>query len=852
MTSSLTASRPRHAGADSGEAAARRLRSVWALTAVLLVFAGLAWTVIIVRAEPLVSRPWPWFVFAAGFALGRHLRVELKSAGGDSMSFVMTDIAFVVTVMLAAPFAVPVGVAVGALVAWISFRPPVVKAVFNTAQELAGTAVATATFVIARGDELVSARTGFAAIAAALVMGLFSHHAVALVSRLASGSRTRAPLRSLMISSIGSIGHGIVAVEAVYLGSLAVPLALLPVLMISVLYLGYLSVRSQQQSTDRTELLYRATAALYEQPNIDDGLLSALEHFRTTLHASAARLVLLADKGAVTCGVNGDDHGWMPMTAAQPVEESAARRLAAELPGAVLLREGTPAVTSGPISVFAESDAIAAPISRHGQPAGVVLVYGQRDSSQRLGQPDVDLVELMATQIGSALESGFLERTVAQIVELERELNRKSFYDAVTNLPNRNLLHDELDHVLELETAHGHAVLLLDLDDFKTVNDSLGHIAGDQLLAVVAQRIVGCIGDHGIVARLGGDEFAVLLTEVGSAAAVERTAAAVIAAVSQMVHLDGRDVSVGASVGIRMTSPGDRPTEVLRDADMALYNAKSLGKGRFARYEPAMHVQAQERLSLASSLSNAVERDEFVVVFQPIFDLLTGSVVGAEALVRWQHPERGEISPSYFLTMAEETGLIVSIGLTVLRKALHAVSELLPVVGAAPFHVAVNVSARQLREDGVARALLGVIEESGVPPSRLVLEITESIFIDDAVQTKAILDQVAAAGVRIGLDDFGTGYSSLSQLQRLPLHQLKIDRSFVRRLGPDRDGRVVVRAIIQLAAALHLETIAEGIETTTQFDELVQLGCRRGQGWLMARPMPAAALAELLGERARP
>lgn len=846
MTSSTTRATANVEASPTGAPSSRMAR-VWLFNTALAALAVLAWSVVFVFTTELVEHPWPWYLFVVLFAVGRQLRVELKSVRGDSMSFVMTDLAFVASLLLTHYWVIPVGLIAAAAVSWASLRPRPVKAAFNLAQELAGAGVGELVFVGISDDRVVSARTGFAAIAAGLALGLFSHQAVAFVTRLASGTPSAATMRSLAVSTIGSLGHGVIAVCAVYLGYIALPLALMPLIMVGVVYAGYATLRTQQRSTDRTETLYRATAALYEESTIDDGLLSALQQFRATLRASAARLVLLADSGAVTCGVSDADAPSMPMTAAQPVEESAARRLATELPGAVLLRGNTPAVVSGPMSVFATSDAIAAPISRGGRPAGIVIVYGRHDAVDALGPEDVQLVELMATQIGSALERGFLERSVAQIVELERELSRTARYDAVTNLPNRRMLIDELDQIRELPNTAGHALLVADLDDFKTVNDSLGHFAGDQLLSWIAQRLVGYVGNRGLVARLGGDEFAVVLTDVGDAGAVDAFAAGLLGAIAQQVRLDGRDVSVAASIGIRMVAGGDdRALAVLRDADLAMNNAKALGKGRCVRYEPAMHVQAQERLELLAMLTAAVEREEFVVAYQPVIDLRNGAVVGAEALVRWNHPERGQIPPAYFLAMAEETGLIVPIGEMVLRTALATVAEWLPIVGDDTFSVSVNVSARQLREPDIAESLLRVVEASGVPANRLCLELTESMFIDDPVRTTRVLETLTTIGARIGLDDFGTGFSSLSQLQSLPLDQLKIDRSFVRRLVPGEDGRVVVSAIIQLAEALGLETVAEGIETRAQYDELAQLGCHRGQGWLMGRPLPAAEFVEVL------
>jgi len=288
--------------------------------------------------------------------------------------------------------------------------------------------------------------------------------------------------------------------------------------------------------------------------------------------------------------------------------------------------------------------------------------------------------------------------------------------------------------------------------------------------------------------------------------------------------------------------------DLLRDADLALYNAKSNGKGQATMFVPAMYAQAQERLTLTTALASAVERDEFALVFQPIVHLESGRMAGVEALVRWRHPERGEIGPAQFLGLTEESGLIVLLGRNILRQALTALSGWLPALGESDFYISVNVSARQLREDNFAESVLDLLHQFQISPKRLVLEITESMLIEDVIRTKGVLDHLAAVGVRISLDDFGTGYSSLSQIQQLPFHQIKIDQSFVRRLGSGRDATVVVRAILQLADAMHLDAVAEGIELQSHLADLRALGCSKGQGWLFSKAMPSERINEMLLE----
>ncbi len=827
-----------------------RLLSVWVLTLSLLAFAAFGWLSVAPRLTPLAASPWPWWFFLGTFVVGKYIRVELTSARAQSITLVMTDAALVVALLLAEPRMIPIGIVAASISSSLLRRSPIIKVAFNVSQELAGAFIGLLAFELIRDQQLVSARSGIAALAGGITIGLFSQQAVTAVTRLAGGNRQQTPIHSLAVSSVGSIGNGVVALQAVYFGSISLVLTVIPVVFIAVLYLGYRSIRSQQQTTDRTELLYRTTSALHEQPNMDEGLLRVLDEARQALRSKSARIVLLTADGAATCAASGDAPS--AMTTATATEEAAAKRLASELPGAALLRTGTPAVTGGPASVFASEDTIIAPIVRGGEPAGIVIVSGRSGGADQLGQPDVDLVELLAKQVGLALEKGFLERSLRQLLELEQQLTRQAYYDAVTGLANRNYLNEELERLAARADQGLGAVLLVDLDDFKTVNDSLGHVAGDQLLAVVAQRLLHAIGTSGLVARVGGDEFAVVLPMIETDDDALALADDIIRSVAKLVSIEGRELGIGASVGIRMTGGAPvQEVDLLRDADLALYNAKSNGKGQATMFVPAMYAQAQERLTLTTALASAVERDEFALVFQPIVHLDSGRMAGVEALVRWRHPERGEIGPAQFLGLTEESGLIVLLGRNVLRQALTALSGWLPALGESDFYISVNVSARQLREDDFAESVLELLRQFQISPKRLVLEITESMLIDDVLRTKQVLDHLAAVGVRISLDDFGTGYSSLSQIQQLPFHQIKIDQSFVRRLGSGKDAAVVVRAILQLADAMHLDAVAEGIELQSHLADLRVLGCSKGQGWLFSKAMPSEQINEMLLESRR-
>jgi diguanylate cyclase (GGDEF)-like protein len=640
-----------------------------------------------------------------------------------------------------------------------------------------------------------------------------------------------------------AVANGVVAVEAVFLGDVSrflVPLAFVPFIVLVVAYRG---ISSQQLTVDKTDFLYRATLALHQDADLDNALIEVLEQAREAVHADAARIVLLAHDGAVSCA--SFVHSSQSMAATTHDVELAARRLANGIPAATLVFADTAAASEWAVDQFTDADSIAAPLLRDGERAGVLIISERRGNREVFRSSDVDLIDLLSQQIGLALEKGFLERSLHQLIELEAQLSHQAYHDGLTGLANRTRFNNELHQAMQDPAALPVAVLLLDVDDFKTVNDSLGHAAGDELLGAVAERLLECIGDRGLTARIGGDEFAVLLTNAELRAA-QGAAQAILSNVDAPVLLETREVSVGASLGIAVSSgPPEEPSDVLRNADLALYRAKGAGKGRYAVYEDAMHVEVRKRLELSAALSSAVERDEFVLAFQPIHDIVNGDVVGAEALVRWRHPLLGELLPANFLSLTEESGLIVQIGKIVLDKALGVAASWEPLVAGRAFTISVNVSGRQLHEDGFDEVVLDLLAKHRVPPTRLTLEITESVFISDEHRAQA-LRRLSDEGVRLSLDDFGTGYSSLSQLHRFPMDQVKIDRSFVSRIADGASDRTLVHAILQLAGALRMDTVAEGIETREQLRELRRLGCHRGQGWLLGSPQTADHVAGLL------
>jgi diguanylate cyclase (GGDEF)-like protein len=448
-------------------------------------------------------------------------------------------------------------------------------------------------------------------------------------------------------------------------------------------------------------------------------------------------------------------------------------------------------------------------------------------------------------------EVGGTFNAMAEALERQREeLERQAFTDSLTGLANRALFEDRARHALQRLAGGGQrvAVLVLDVDGFKLVNDGLGHSSGDALLRHAAERMTGVLRPSDTLARLGSDEFAVLLENVRGLDDALGTAERMREAFRDPFILKGTEVVVTASVGIAMSTDSTRDeAELLRRADMAMYRVKQHGRNGCEFFDPAMDDQAADRLAMLNALRRAVERDELVVHYQPIVDLETGDVLAAEALLRWNRPGHGLVSPVEFIPLAEETGVIVSLGEWVLNEAC-AEARRWGRSGVSDVVVTVNVSARQLLDPSFEAVVAKALTSSGLKSSGLVLEVTESSVIQNADVAVAKLDRISATGVRIALDDFGEGYSSLSHLRQLPIDILKIARPFVRELTEDDHDPALVRGIIELARSLGLRLVAEGIEYPEQQAILRAFDCPLGQGFLFARPMEAEQLREMLGE----
>jgi diguanylate cyclase (GGDEF)-like protein len=480
---------------------------------------------------------------------------------------------------------------------------------------------------------------------------------------------------------------------------------------------------------------------------------------------------------------------------------------------------------------------ISAPVYQRGELVGA-LSLGTRRPGRRYREMERDAVLAFAEHAGLALNDA----------KAAEETAHQAFHDPLTGLANRALFLDRLSQARTRAARSGGSVgvLFADLDGFKTVNDSLGHGAGDQLLIIAAQRLVSIVGPTDTVARFGGDEFAVLIEDATEPISAARLARRALEVIERVIEIHGRELFITASIGV--ATGLEEPEELLRRADLAMYEAKGQGKGRYELFQSHMHEAMAQRLELETDMRGAAERDEFVLHYQPIVELESGTVVGVEALIRWRHPSRGLIGPEEFIPIAEESGQIHALGRWVLRQACQRVVDWENQHG--PLHLTVNLSSAQLRQASLVREVTEVLDSTGLEPRRLTLEITETVLMDVSPSNLERLAALKKAGVMLAVDDFGTGYSSLQYLRRFPIDWLKMAKFFVDGVEQSDSQSRLARAIVNLAHSLEIEVIAEGIESAQQSVVLSEIGCLWGQGFYYSPPLPASEISAQLSSNA--
>jgi diguanylate cyclase (GGDEF)-like protein len=594
------------------------------------------------------------------------------------------------------------------------------------------------------------------------------------------------------------------------------------------------SLQERQQLLEQLSELQRCIS---ERTPLDRVLAAVVDGARTLAGTQLAVLRLIdpsQPSELITAAVSGEDADVLRRTRRIPEARGSAWREVAE--GRVVALEDHPE-GAGMAADLLESGvgtALAVPLHEHGVVVGALLV-GSTGEGQAFPASQREMLVSFAEQASVALAAAKTANSI-----------RHAFNDSLTGLPNRALLLDRLEVALGRAEREDQpvSVLFLDLDGFKVVNDSLGHVAGDRLLIDVARRLNGCLRRGDTAARLGGDEFAILLGDLGDPDRAPLVAERVIAALGEPFTVMGREVFVSASIGVAY---GRSDAEsLLRNADVAMYRAKRSGEGgAYAIFEPSMHAAVVERLEVEADLRRAIERDELVLHYQPLVELSSGRVAGLEALLRWQHPRRGLVMPFEFIPLAEETRLIGELGRWALREACRQAAQWRDDPHTGRPWVSVNLSGLQLLDDGLDADVAVALADAGLDPSGLVLEITETVLVQDVAAAVERLENLRALGVSIAIDDFGTGYSSLRYIRRFPADILKIAKPFVDGLHDETDA-AIVHTIIALADSLGLRTVAEGIEESEQLERLCDLGCELGQGYLFARPLTSDAATALL------
>lgn len=487
------------------------------------------------------------------------------------------------------------------------------------------------------------------------------------------------------------------------------------------------------------------------------------------------------------------------------------------------------------------------PVTYAGNQVGTLYLRANSRSLnyQLLWYATTTTLVMLATLFGAALLLGKLQRAVARA---EEQVGYLANYDTVTHLPNRYAFNQRFQLLLDESMAHNSilALLVLDLDDFKVINDTLGHYVGDTLLRMVAQRLTSVVRHEDVIYRVGGDEFAMILNHAEDVERVNVIAEKFIRVLSEPFILNDRNLYVGVSIGASLCpKDGNDVAQLLRNADAAMYHAKSHGKNKFQLFSEEMHHKSSTRLTLEGELRDALEQGQFELCYQPQVSLLSRRLVGAEALIRWNHPQKGIMLPNEFIPMAEDTGLIVPIGEWVLRTACHDVRSWHE-QRYRPIRVSVNLSGRQFREESLIEQVTRILKETQANPDSLEFEITESVLMDDAEATVSRLASLSAMGIHLAIDDFGTGYSSMSYLKRFPVERIKVDHSFIRDIPHDPDDVAITVATIQMAHGLKLEVVAEGIETGAQAQFLREQRCDVGQGYLFSPPLSKKEMGDLL------
>ncbi len=822
-------------------------------TRVLALSAGLAGAAALVQqqlgarpAPALAHPPYPLVLLIAGFAIAECLVVHLEFRR-EVHSISMSELPLVLGLLLFPTGELLAARLLGAAAALVLHRRQLsVKLAFNLSNFAFETTLAAAVYLTVLGSHAVFSPVGLAAafssiLAASFLSGLAVIAAVSIYQRRIQ--------REMFVPALGAVAVSCLANTVLALVAVAVivhepVVAWFLVGLLGAAYAGFRGHAALRQRYAGLELLYGFTRSVGSSHQTDEALAIVLKQAADLLRAELAEILLLDEAG------DGGTISWLDadgtlVSRRADLDESSSLELLAVRSQAPVL--ATRATKDGDLlqrlAAQERKDALVTPLRREADVIGTFLVADRLGHVSTFDAEDLKLFEAVAAHTSAALENGHL------IDRLRREAASKehqSLHDSLTGLPNRTLFHKDVTAALDNRPDCA-AVMLMDLDRFKEINDTLGHHTGDRLLVEISTRLCDILDGHGKVARLGGDEFAIFLHPVADVADAQTIAGLILAALERPFVLGDLTIEIGASIGVAMyPTHADGSATLLQRADVAMYEAKADHLG-YAVYAAERDQSNPRRLSLAAELRAAIEAGELSVDYQPKADLASGQILAVEALVRWRHPRYGSLPPDEFIPVAEHTGLIRPLTEFVLDRALHQCRSWADL--GFPLGVAVNLSARSLADTDLAGNIERLLERNAVAPRFLTLEITESMMLADPVRALETMHRLASMGISLSIDDFGTGYSSLSYLKRLPVHEVKIDKSFVLSMTVDEDDATIVRSIVDLANNLRLRVVAEGVEDAPSLEALARLGCDMVQGFYLSRPLPAEALtARLLAD----
>jgi diguanylate cyclase (GGDEF)-like protein len=802
---------------------------------------------------PIIGYHITWWALAAMNYIAGISLVHLHFRR-DAHSFSLSEVALVLGLLFSPSWEILLAQVIGAALAFgVHRRLSPQKLLFNLALDaLSATAAIGVFHALVPWGAALGPKVWLAAFLAgttsALTSGILVVAAISLSEGRLQPDRLRTVLVMAAVAAITNTSLGLIAGTLLLSSPETTYLLAIPIGTVFLSYGAYLREREKHESL---EFLYASTRILSETPELEQAVVALVSQARDMFRAETAQMLFAVGEGQEMLRTRVSEEGEVEVMAA--VDDATINEVWLRLsrqPETLLLRYpcGVPAYDEF-LAAQGFADAMVTTLRGESHAFGLAVV-ANRIGGVSFDNQDARLFETLASHTSVALENGRLEQSLTQLRELEQLLKHMAFHDPLTGLANRVLFTQHVEEALAAASPSRSAVLFIDLDDFKTVNDTLGHAAGDLLLVAVGERISACLRPEDHAARLGGDEFAVLLDEIADVEDAQMVASRITDSLRLPFALVDQEVRVGASIGIAPAGDGSTADELLRNADLAMYMAKSQGKGTFQLFQPTMSAQVAARHRLKADLTLAVERGEFRVHYQPIIELATGLPVAFEALVRWQHPKLGLMQPDSFIPMAEETGLIAELGRLVLVEAVEQAAiwqRRFP--RSTPLYVTVNLSPLQVRLPDLVARVADMLTSSRLVPGTLVLEITENLMLRDPEASVAVLQQLRSLGVRIALDDFGTGYSSLGQLRQLPIDMLKIAKTFVDDLDGRGENSAFASAILALGLTLQMTTLAEGVEHSWQVAELRRLGCSLAQGYHFARPMPADKVDGYLAHR---